>query len=647
MMSMLKNNSQTTIGKPCQVCLLVIAVLAVYYPTMFAEISLLDDRDAINSLFNIQTVDISSIFFPRSSDGGYYRPLIGVSYLIDRFWWFLDPKIMHFENTLMHLSNILMMFWIGLRLCTSGERNLLPLFGAMLFALHPINTESVNWISGRTDPMACTFVLGALFLVIVYREQRKVLFLVAAFVMTFLGVLAKETALGFIPASFFLLMAVENRGDTPQPKVKKTISSPIIIFSFYTAVAILSALLYANFYFVIAIGVVYWLHCFLTSNQEGPTVNIRKKVRSIFLVGGAFFLLVVVFYGLRKAAFVSDTSKISDTIKVLTVDINYTIELFMGAAGFYAKKFFIPTPLNIAIRETDPLYELFGVFCFMVCICLIKLRRVAAALVIGGYLMLAPAFTLVFGTFAWTAYAERYCYIPSAFWILGGIVFVDGLTPKGTTLLNRCGLIAGTSFLLFFTIITYQRNVLWQTNIAIFKDAVEKSPVFKNMRGLYISALVDKKEYEEAERQYFIAKKLKSLRYDERYDLVYASLLMNKKKYVEAERVYADVETRTKGNSAPLYEAMIEYYGSRLLTVREPELVNSLMQKKILSYEKLYALNKSPYTSYRLGQAYIAVGNMEKARHSIKVAAEQFKTEEPLKRNAEVLLKTIAKKLGQ
>jgi protein O-mannosyl-transferase len=641
--------STYSIGRPYQVCLLVIAVLAVYYPSMFAEISMLDDREAINGMLNVQTFDITSVFFPRTMEGGYYRPFIMLSYIIDRFWWFLDSKIMHFENILMHLFNTLMVFWIGIRLCRQqlDGKNMLPLFGAMLFALHPINTESINWISGRTDPMACTFVLAALLLVITYRAQRNVLFLIVAFVMTILGVFAKETALGFIPASIFLLMAEENSGDTTLNKVTTITPNSLILFVFYTAVAFLSALFFTNFYIVVIIGIVYWMHCLVTSNRAELKVNILKKFRTTLLIIAACSLLVLVFYGLRKAAYVSDMSKMSNTFTAMFADINYTIELFMGAAGFYVKKFFIPTPINIAIREIDPLYELFGVFCFMACIYLISLRRIAAALVIGGFMMLSPAFPFVFGTIAWTGYAERYGYIAAAFWILGCVTFVDGLSFEYKTLLRKYGLTAGITLLSVYAVITFQRNMLWQTNIAIFKDAVDKTPDFKNLRGIYISALVDKKEFEEAERQYFIAKKLHSITYDERYDLMYASLLMNKKKYDEAEGVFADIEKKTKGKSAELYEAMIAYYDSRLFSAVEPNNVKLLTQKKIQSFEKLYALNKSPYTSYRLGQAYIAVGNREKARHAIKTAAEQFENGESLKHNAEVLLKRIEMNVGQ
>ena len=86
------------IRKPFQILLLCVVVFSIYYVSMFSEISLLDDRDAVLALSNIEHIDLKAIFFPNSAKGEYYRPLIGVFYMIDRFAWDLDPRVMHLEN---------------------------------------------------------------------------------------------------------------------------------------------------------------------------------------------------------------------------------------------------------------------------------------------------------------------------------------------------------------------------------------------------------------------------------------------------------------------------------------------------------------------------------------------------------------------
>lgn len=633
---------ETLLRRPYQVCLIIIVVLTLYYPAIFAEISILDDREAIMSLFNIQTPDFKSLFFPHAQDGGYYRPLLGVSYLIDRFWWSLEPKVMHLENILMHLANSLLVFFAGWKLCCRVEQQnrLVPLAGALLFALHPINTESVNWISGRTDPMACMFVLLALFFVLKFREQRRVIYIVGTLVFTLLGMLAKETALGFFLGSVFILAAESDDCCTGESKKTCDFSIPLVFC--YTAVAFLLALIFQNFYLVIISGILLLLHLSLANRKQGFHFN---GPRGFGILAGlliACLIVVFLFLVLRKAVFVSDTSKILMTLKALSVDINYTLKMFIGAAGFYVKKTLIPTPLNLAIREIDPLYELFGVICYMVCILFIYLRRTSTSLVLAGFMMLSPAFLLVLGTFAWTGYAERYCYIPSAFWILAGVSYVSNNSMQPA--FRKYALILFAAVATYFALVSFQRNLLWQKNISIIKDTVEKSPNFKNARGLYMSALVENKDFAEVERQYLIAKSIKVIAYDVRYDLLYATVLSNMQRHLEVEKLYKEIEpeARLKGGAAELYEAMIAYYDSRIFALGEdaPDFF-AFQMKKIAAMEKLYNLNKSPHAGYRLGQNYLSIGRRDKARDVIKSAIAGFKSDEPLKKNAESLLNKL------
>ena len=632
-MNLSTSANQLKIAPPYQVCLLITVVLAVYYPSMFAEFSLLDDKDVISSLLNTWDIDLWSLFFPRVKEGGYYRPFIGVSYYIDRFWWFLESKIMHFENILMHLANTLMLFWTARALFRqhAADTTMFPLATALLFALHPINTESINWISGRTDAMACTFVLGALLLVLRFREGGKWYLVAAAFVATLLGAMAKETALGFLPAAVVILMAA---GDTGI----RFSSLPFrrLLFPSYTAVAFLVALFFSNYYAVICIGGLYWIHSRSLDYAIDRSGGLSLGLRNGLIVAASCVMFLAVFYGMRKIAYRSDISKISTTMQVMLADINYTLELFTGTAGYYVRKFFVPVPLNIAIREVDPLYGLFGVLCFMMCVHLLLIRRLPSALVIAGFFLLAPAFPLAFGTIAWTAYAERYLYIPSAFWILSITMFLHTVLEKRNNV--RRILLAGFSFVVVvFAVMTFQRNLLWQTNVGLFRDAVEKSPDFKNVRGIYMSALMEKGDFAEAERQYFIAKKLHSVRYEETYDLGYVSILVNTKRYEEAERMLDEIEKNTKGKSARLYSVKAHYYGSRIRQAAGADLVR-LRERKIDAMQRLYGLDGSPDTAYRLAQEYIAAGQPNNAIQMLKEISRKLPSGDPQRVKADALV---------
>lgn len=51
-------------------------------------------------------------------------------------------------------------------------------------------------------------------------------------------------------------------------------------------------------------------------------------------------------------------------------DPNYSVSVFLGAVGFYVKKFFLPLPLNLFIVEVDPLYDFIGIGVLLGCVAL-------------------------------------------------------------------------------------------------------------------------------------------------------------------------------------------------------------------------------------------------------------------------------------
>jgi tetratricopeptide (TPR) repeat protein len=135
---------------------------------------------------------------PQSS--GFYRPLVSLSYSLEWQAWQGEPAGFHATNLLLHLVNCALVFALVLR---AGAGGWAAFLAALLFGLHPRLTESVAWISGRTDVLASCFSLLALFL---YRPgagagMRRA----GAGACLLLGLLAKEVAL----ASALALVAVE------------------------------------------------------------------------------------------------------------------------------------------------------------------------------------------------------------------------------------------------------------------------------------------------------------------------------------------------------------------------------------------------------------------------------------------------------
>jgi tetratricopeptide (TPR) repeat protein len=85
---------------------------------------------------------------------GYFRPLTTLSYALDYALWGYRPAGYHLTNVALHALDSALVGTILLRLGFGTGTSLLA---ALLFAVHPIHTENVAWISGRTDLLAFTF----------------------------------------------------------------------------------------------------------------------------------------------------------------------------------------------------------------------------------------------------------------------------------------------------------------------------------------------------------------------------------------------------------------------------------------------------------------------------------------------------------
>lgn len=99
--------------------------------------------------------------------GGNFAPVQIISYMVDYLFWGVQPSGYILTNLLLHTANGLLCYRLLLRL---GSRCRPALFGAMLFLCHPVQVESVVWVSQRKNLLAMGFFLVALLAYVQYRE---------------------------------------------------------------------------------------------------------------------------------------------------------------------------------------------------------------------------------------------------------------------------------------------------------------------------------------------------------------------------------------------------------------------------------------------------------------------------------------------
>ena len=80
----------------------------------------------------------------------YYRPLQSLSYRLDYSLWGLYPDGYHVLNIAFHVGTAVLVFMLVRRF---SQSNPLGLACGALFAVHPIHTQAITYISGRADPM--------------------------------------------------------------------------------------------------------------------------------------------------------------------------------------------------------------------------------------------------------------------------------------------------------------------------------------------------------------------------------------------------------------------------------------------------------------------------------------------------------------
>jgi Flp pilus assembly protein TadD len=183
--------------------ILVLAVSLVYANALQGEF-VFDDHALVLTRSQLRTEDVASIFWSQKSARLLYRPLRTASYWLDYRLFGLDPWGYHLSNLLLHAATSVAAFVVARRLLPFR----IALFAALLFAVHPIQTESVTYISGRRDLLSGLFVLLGFYAFLRYREDGERHWLGAAGLAYLFGLISKEMAVT-LPILFLVYDAVQ------------------------------------------------------------------------------------------------------------------------------------------------------------------------------------------------------------------------------------------------------------------------------------------------------------------------------------------------------------------------------------------------------------------------------------------------------
>ena len=130
----------------------------------------------------------------------YYRPLRIASYAVDYHFYKLNPWGYHLSNIIFHIITAWLLFLIVNRL---SKNHIIAAAAALLFITHPVNTESIAYISGRRDILTALFYLLGFYFFLKHRETKKVFWFPCILLSYLLALSSKEMAVT-LPAMFFM-----------------------------------------------------------------------------------------------------------------------------------------------------------------------------------------------------------------------------------------------------------------------------------------------------------------------------------------------------------------------------------------------------------------------------------------------------------
>jgi protein O-mannosyl-transferase len=168
--------------------------LGVYGVSLFNGFVLDDEVIIVKNPLTPGLSNLRTVLFSPDVIKPYYRPLNRATYLADYWIFGMNPMGFHAVNIFIHLLNVLLLYAIGRRVLQGHGAALLA---ALLFAVHPVNSEAVNFISARNTLLSLFFSLAS-FLAFMQAKEKGVRWLIFSGLLFFCGLLSKETSLVLI-----------------------------------------------------------------------------------------------------------------------------------------------------------------------------------------------------------------------------------------------------------------------------------------------------------------------------------------------------------------------------------------------------------------------------------------------------------------
>jgi tetratricopeptide (TPR) repeat protein len=435
---------------------LCFALVAFFlYSNTFQSPYMFDDWAHIQANRHIQ---ITSLSWDSILEAGFdsplkRRPVAYITLAFNYYFHGFDLAGYHFVNILIHLAaGIFLYMFLHTTLSLqqagqkSGHAGWLPFTVAMIWLVHPLQTQSVTYIIQRMNSLAAMFFILAMLLYVRGRlakgkGKQSILFV------------------GSICSGVLALGSKENAATLP----------------FFI-------LLYEWFFF-----------------QDLNFAWLRKRFLPIVGVGIFLVSVAILFLGQHPIDAIQNSYGIRD------FDMGQRVLTEFRVVIFYISLLLFPHParLNIehdfqlSLSPLDPfstilsLAVLLGLFCLAIMVS--KRERIIAFSILWflGNLVIESSVIGIEIIF------EHRVYLPSMLAVLAIVLVCNRLLTKRWLQVLMAIIVVS-----LFSTWTYQRNLVWQDEVTLRRDAVSKSPDKPRAFAILANALERNHEYDEAEFYY-------------------------------------------------------------------------------------------------------------------------------------------------
>ncbi len=387
--------------------------------------------------------------FKQDSATNYYRPMMHVFFMAEYFIFGLQAWGYHLTNTLLHAINTVLVFLITLRLLAEPGRggefsgkisfegggeadglnrsgSSIAFISALIFAVHPVHTEAVAWVSSVPELSFSLFFLVSLYTFILALTSsaaagtaavNKARLHAAVSITAFaLALLCKETAVTLLPV-ILLYLCIFKRSSVNLRALRWTLLYPAVI------------ILYAFIKVAVAGGIV-------------PSARYTE--------------LTAIGYILNLIPLVSDY--------ILLFIFPYKLNLFYM---FHPLSSFLEPRFILSFIVTAALAVL--------AICKRRDRALVFS-IFWALLTIAPALYIQGAGARGSVFAERYLYMPSAgltvFFVIVAAGAFDYIFKRRVW---APVVIISLILLTLFAIGTVKRNAVWKDGYTLWKDTSEKT----------------------------------------------------------------------------------------------------------------------------------------------------------------------------